>query len=158
MWGWSLRLLIAFSVSIYIIYYLLENSHFTLDSMCFRQLIGIFIESDPAHLMANLFLSCYERKRLLQTKKRDMRKAGIFSNIFRIIDDLCSFSDDELFFSIWVFFSRTFKNHRATRDGEGHFFNSSLHPLHRHLGIGRAIAAGSSPLRIANSRTRTGNL
>ena len=127
MWGWSLRLLIAFSVSIYIIYYLLENSHFTLDSMCFRQLIGIFIESDPAHLMANLFLSCYERKRLLQTKKRDMRKAGIFSNIFRIIDDLCSFSDDELFFSIWVFFSRTFKNHRATRDGEGHFFNSSLH-------------------------------
>ena len=31
-----------------------------------------------------------------------------------------------------------------------------FHPLHRHLGISRAITAGSSPPHIASSRTRTG--
>ena len=31
-------------------------------------------------------------------------------------------------------------------------------PLHRHLDISLMIAVGSSPLRIASSRTRTGNL
>ena len=63
--------------------------------MCFRLLIGIPTWSDPAPLMASLFLYCYERKRLLQTEKRDMRKVGIFSNIFGFIDDLCSFNNDE---------------------------------------------------------------
>ena len=33
-----------------------------------------------------------------------------------------------------------------------------FHPLHRHLDISRAIAAESSPLGIASSRTRAGNL
>ena len=33
-----------------------------------------------------------------------------------------------------------------------------FHPLHTRLDIGRAITAGSSPLRIRNIRTRTGNL
>ena len=33
-----------------------------------------------------------------------------------------------------------------------------FHPLHGHLDISRAITAESSPLRIANSRTQTGNL
>ena len=33
-----------------------------------------------------------------------------------------------------------------------------FHPLHRHLDISRMIVAGSSPLHIASSRTRTGNL
>ena len=30
-----------------------------------------------------------------KTKKRDMRKAWIFLNIFRFIDDLCTFNNDE---------------------------------------------------------------
>ena len=33
-----------------------------------------------------------------------------------------------------------------------------FYPLHRHLDISRAITAESSPLHIANSQTRTGNL
>ena len=33
-----------------------------------------------------------------------------------------------------------------------------FHPLHRHLGIRRAITAESSPLHIGSSPTRTGNL
>ena len=30
------------------------------------------------------------------------------------------------FFSIWVFLSRTFTNHRTAGEGRGHFFNSTL--------------------------------
>ena len=33
-----------------------------------------------------------------------------------------------------------------------------FHPLHRHLDISRTITAQISPLQIASSRTRTGNL
>ena len=58
------------------------------------------------------------------------------------------------------FLSRTFTNHRTAGEGEGisltpHYH---FHPLHRHLDINRAITAESSPLHIASSRTRTGNL
>ena len=44
--------------------------------------------------------------------------------------------------------------------GEGIFLTPLYHfqPLHRHLDISRAITAESSPLHIASSRTRTGNL
>ena len=33
-----------------------------------------------------------------------------------------------------------------------------FHPLHGYLDISRAIAAASSPLRIASSRTQAGNI
>ena len=33
-----------------------------------------------------------------------------------------------------------------------------FHLLHRHIDISRVIAAGSSPLHIASSRTQTGNV
>ena len=50
--------------------------------------------------------------------------------------------------------------HESQGKGEGisltpHYH---FHPLHRHLDLSRAITADSSPLRIASSRTRTGNL
>ena len=64
------------------------------------------------------------------------------------------------FFSIWVFFHEHSQITGLHGKGEGipltpyyHF-----HPLHRHLDISRAITAQSSPLHIASSRTRTGNL
>ena len=58
------------------------------------------------------------------------------------------------FFSIWV----SFHEHSRFTGEAIHLFNCTLynfHPLHRHLDISRAITAGSSPLRIASSRTRT---
>ena len=61
-----------------------------------------------------------------------------------------------IFFFYVDFLSGTFTNHRTAGKGEGYFIN--FHPLHRHLDIGRAITAESSPLHIASSRTRTGNL
>ena len=63
------------------------------------------------------------------------------------------------FFFYLGFLSRTFTNHRAAGEGEGislppHYF----HTLHRHLDISRVITAESSPLHIASSSTRVGNL
>ena len=64
------------------------------------------------------------------------------------------------FFSIWVFFHEHSQITGLQGKGEGisltpHYH---FHPLHRHLDISRAITAESSPLRIASSRTQTGNL
>ena len=65
-----------------------------------------------------------------------------------------------LFFSIWVLFH---EHSRITGlQGKGKGFPLTLHyhfhPLHGRLDIGRMVAAESSPLHIASSRTRAGNL
>ena len=54
----------------------------------------------------------------------------------------------------------TITNPRSAGEGEGNFLTPHyhFHPLHRHLDIRRAITAGSSPLHLGSSRTRTGNL
>ena len=64
------------------------------------------------------------------------------------------------FFSTWVFF---LEYSRFTgQQGKGEAISLTpfyhFHPLQRHLDISRAITAESSPLHIASSRTRTGNL
>ena len=64
------------------------------------------------------------------------------------------------FFPIWVFFYEHSQITGPQGKGEGisltpHYH---FHLLHRHLDISRAIAAESSPLHIASSRTRTGSL
>ena len=67
-------------------------------------------------------------------------------------------------FNLFIFYlgflSRTFTIQRTARKGE--FISLSLfyhfHQLDRHLDISRATTAESSPLHIASSRTRTGNL
>ena len=64
------------------------------------------------------------------------------------------------FFSMWVFIHE----HSQTTGLQGEEEGISLtphchfHPLHRYLDISRVIIAESSPLHIANSLTRTGNL
>ena len=63
-------------------------------------------------------------------------------------------------FSIRVFFHEHSRITGLQGKGEGisltpHYH---FHPLHRHLDISRIIAAEISPLHIASSRTRTGNL
>ena len=65
-----------------------------------------------------------------------------------------------IFFSIWGLFHEYSRITGLQGMGEGipltpHYH---LHSLHRHSDISRAITAESSPLRIASSRTRFGNL
>ena len=77
---------------------------------------------------------------------------------------VCTFRETQIentfFFSVWVFF----RNHSRITGLEGKGEDISLTPhchfdlLHRHLDIRRVITAGSSPLHIGRSRTRTGNL
>ena len=64
------------------------------------------------------------------------------------------------FFSIWVFFHKHSRFTGQQGKGEGIYLTPlyHFHLLHRHLDISRAITAESSPLHIAGSRTRTGNL
>ena len=45
--------------------------------------------------MANLYLYYYVRDPLLPTKERDLRKAHIFLNIFKVIYDLCIFTKEK---------------------------------------------------------------
>ena len=65
-----------------------------------------------------------------------------------------------LFFSIWIFFHEHSRITGLQGKEEGIFLTPHyrFHPLHRHLGISRAITAESLPLRIASSRTLTENL
>ena len=64
------------------------------------------------------------------------------------------------FFSIWVFFNEHSRITGQQGKGEGILLTPlyHFHPLYRHLDISRVITAESSPLHIAGSRTRTGNL
>ena len=65
-----------------------------------------------------------------------------------------------VFFFYLGFLSRTFTIHGTAGEGEGIYLTPlyHFHPLHRHLDISRTITAESSPLHIASSRTRAGNL
>ena len=64
------------------------------------------------------------------------------------------------FFSFWVFFHEHSRFTGQQGKGEGIYLIPvyHYHPFHRQLDISRAIAAESSPLHIASSRNRTGNL
>ena len=65
----------------------------------------------------------------------------------------------DLFF-IWIFFHEHSRFTGQQGKGEGIYLTPlyHFHPPHRHLGISRAITADSSPLHIASTQTRTGNL
>ena len=66
----------------------------------------------------------------------------------------------DISFSIWVFFHEHSRFTGQQGKGEGIYLTPLYHfnPLHGHLDISRTITAESSPLHIAGSRTRTGNL
>ena len=65
-----------------------------------------------------------------------------------------------IFFSIWIFSHDHSRIAGLQGKGEGISLTSHyhFHPLHRRLDISQVITAESSPLHIASSQTRTGNL
>ena len=64
------------------------------------------------------------------------------------------------FYSIWVFIHEHSRITGLQGKRKGIFLTShyDFHTLHRHLDISLGITAESSPLHIAESRTRTGNI
>ena len=59
--------------------------------------------SDPPPFMVNLFLYYYGNNWLLDTKRRYLRKAHLFSNMFRFIEKLCAINSH-------LEFDRNFQN------------------------------------------------
>ena len=97
------------------------------------------------------------------SKECDICHYWYFSNkVFKFQTYVCNRYHDLLmiFFSIWVFYHDHSRITGLQGKGEGISLTSRyhFHPLHRHLDISRMITTESSPLHIANSRTRTGNL
>ena len=66
----------------------------------------------------------------------------------------------DIFFSSWVFCHKHTRFTGQQRKGEAISLTPlyHFHPLHRHLEISRTITAVISPLHIASSWTRTGNI
>ena len=66
----------------------------------------------------------------------------------------------DYFFSIWIFFHKHSRFTGQQGKGEGIYLTHvyPFHPLYRHLDISQAFTAESSPLHIASSQTRIGNL
>ena len=80
-------------------------------------------------------------------------------NIDKIFSGLKIFWEQKHFFSIWFFFHE--HSRFTVQQGKRGIYLTSpyhFHPLHRCLDISRELTAESSPLRIASSRTRTGDL
>ena len=99
---------------------------------------------------ANNHLRAFERR----------KKLWVEGNIERLLYEAMTIQKRFFFFLSGFFFHEHSQITELQGKGEGisltpHYH---FHPLHRHLDISRAIAAESSPLRIASSRTRAGNL
>lgn len=77
--------------------YLLSQCFFKMGESLFRQIIGIPMGSDPAPFFANLFLYFYERKWVMDLKKKDLAMARKFGCAFRFIDDLNIMNDGGVF-------------------------------------------------------------
>lgn len=74
---------------------LLENSYFTMGNMSFHQFFEISMGFDEAPFNTILFLYCYARKWLFNIYKQNLQGTSKFSNTSRLIDYLCSFSNEE---------------------------------------------------------------
>ena len=113
----------------------------------------------PTHILNNS-KSCIDL--IFRTNKNIISNYGVDVSIFEKCHHNIIFGKINIyiFFSIWVFFHEHSRFTGQQGKGEGIYLTPlyHFHPLHRHLAISRAITAESSPLHIAGSRTRTGNL
>ena len=62
------------------------------------------------------------------------------------------------FCSNWLFFHEYHVHRTAWKGGASLYPFYHFHQLQKHLGISQVVAVESTPLRIAGSRTQTGNL
>ena len=75
--------------------------YFTVGNKIFQQIIEIPTGSNPAPILANLFIYSYENKWLRKLQRSDLRRAKSFSNIYRFIDDLIALNDNKDFESCY---------------------------------------------------------
>ena len=77
--------------------FILDNSYFSVGSICFQQSIGVPIGVDCAPPMANLTLFRYEYEYISKLMKSNYRKALKFRGTFRLMDDISSINGDGTF-------------------------------------------------------------
>ena len=142
------------------------NRHFFSEVNRFKEeLLESNIVDRPQDMSERLVKQLQDHTEFLMEELRNK------NNMINCLLEQLSKSDDTIFshknqvhkfffFSIWVFFHEHSRFTVQQGKGEGIYLAPlyHFHPLRGHLGISRAIAAGSSPLRIAGSRTRTRNL
>ena len=73
--------------------HLITRTYFVVGNLIIRQSIGIPMGIDPAPFWANLYLYFYEHKFITSLMASDKRRARLFMNAFRFIDDECNLND-----------------------------------------------------------------
>ena len=119
---------------------------------------------DRNNCLQNSYRSSHQRS---SVKKGVKRETPVLEFLFNKVSGLQSYNFIKKthqhrwgFFSIWAFFYEhsRFTGQKGKREAISLCPLYHFHPFHRHLDISRAITAGSSPLHIADSPTRTVNL
>ena len=77
--------------------FLIDNSYFSVGSLCFKQVIGIPIGVDCAPPLANLVLFKYEYQFMCKLLKSNYRRALKFNGSFRLMDDISIVNGDNAF-------------------------------------------------------------
>ena len=76
------------------LHYLLDNIFIRFGSKLYRQIVGIPMGSNCAHLVADLFLFCYERNFMLSLSDNNQTDIiGAFNSTPRYLDDVLNFDN-----------------------------------------------------------------
>ena len=106
--------------------------------------------------LSNFFLKYWAKSRMLNAQKHFQQSYSFMVNMltWQFYNSNCSL------FSIWVFFHKHLRFTGQQVKGQVICLAPLYHfyPLYRHWSISRETTAETSPLHIANSRTRNGNL
>ena len=73
--------------------HLITRTYFTVGNLIIRQSIGIPMGIDPAPFWANLYLHYYEHEFITNLMRTDKKRARMFVNACRFIDDECNIND-----------------------------------------------------------------
>ena len=73
--------------------HLITETYFEFGNLVFRQSIGIPMGIDPAPFWANLYLYKYEYDHVTNLMRSDKRRALLYQNAARFIDDECNLND-----------------------------------------------------------------
>ena len=73
--------------------FLIEKCFFTVGNLVFKQDVGIPMGIDPAPFWANLFLYFFESKFIKELISLSPKRAHLYNNTGRFIDDLCAIND-----------------------------------------------------------------
>ena len=76
------------------LHYLLDNIFIRFGSKLYRQIVGIPMGSNCSHLVADLFLFCYERNFMLSLSDNNQTDIiGAFNSTPRYLDDVLNFDN-----------------------------------------------------------------